>query len=541
MKRILLVLSILSVCCISKAANLEISAPNISTTLSDEVSIGIHFTWEKSWYCEKDHPPFNWDAAWFFVKYRRSDSEDWYHASIKGVQNGSLSQSKIPVDKKGVMVFRNGPGYGTFSDTLTLIWDRKSDFKDIQMDLKAVSSEICVYAVEMVYVTDGLFYLGDGSSGTNYGVYSLANTSDPYPVRGEGAINVGTPGTDVTYKFSTYLASGNIALSANYPKGYKGFYCMKTEITQKQYCDFLNKINLLQIKDDTETIYSSIRLDFGDYSNLKTYGNTIVRDAYGEYSTTTPERACNFLTSFRVLAYLSWAGLRPMSAFEYEKACRGRVAPLPGEYAWGTTKVVAASGFENISNPGEEYYKSPVNSKSNIHISSISRGGPATDGMAIGPGRVGAFANDTTDRVMAGASYYGILDLSGGLAELVVHHWYNGSANFSRDSHGNGLPLRDYVGVATYPSTWPVIDLNPTYGTGYGHRGGHFMCKPNKTDNAELYDPSTGQVSAQGRNGSSGIYYGHIADYSYGMYPSSTVGKTGFYIHGYGGRGVRSF
>ena len=36
-------------------------------------------------------------------------------------------------------------------------------------------------------------------------------------------------------------------------------------------------------------------------------------------------------------SYLDWSGLRPMSEFEYEKACRGTLTAVPFEYPWGST------------------------------------------------------------------------------------------------------------------------------------------------------------------------------------------------------------
>ncbi len=42
------------------------------------------------------------------------------------------------------------------------------------------------------------------------------------------------------------------------------------------------------------------------------------------------------------LAFAAWAGLRPMTELEFEKACRGPLKPVVDEYARGTAKVVGA-------------------------------------------------------------------------------------------------------------------------------------------------------------------------------------------------------
>ncbi|MCS7153885.1 MAG: hypothetical protein NZ989_08070, partial [Bacteroidia bacterium] len=51
------------------------------------------------------------------------------------------------------------------------------------------------------------------------------------------------------------------------------------------------------------------------------------------YSTNFPHRAMGNLSYTDLLSYLDWAGLSPMTEFEYEKACRGPNIPIAGEYA----------------------------------------------------------------------------------------------------------------------------------------------------------------------------------------------------------------
>ena len=79
---------------------------------------------------------------------------------------------------------------------------------------------------------------------------------------------------------------------------------MKYEITQGQYCDFLNTIasaaavNCAYIVNTTGMCHIA-------FSNIY----------YGNY----PDRAMPFMSYNDLLSYLDWAALRPMTELEFEK------------------------------------------------------------------------------------------------------------------------------------------------------------------------------------------------------------------------------
>ncbi|MEY3439088.1 MAG: hypothetical protein RL265_1673, partial [Bacteroidota bacterium] len=90
-----------------------------------------------------------------------------------------------------------------------------------------------------------------------------------------------------------------------------------------------------------------------------------------------------------------------------------------------------------------------------------------------GPLRVGSFATASSTREQAGASYYGIMELSGNLWERTVSVGNAIGRNFTAPIHGNGLLTSDgFCDISTWPGfvTDKVSDA-----TGAGFRGGLWM------------------------------------------------------------------
>ncbi len=150
------------------------------------------------------------------------------------------------------------------------------------------------------------------------------------------------------------------------------------------------------------------------------------------------DRACNGLTWADGAAYSDWAGLRPMTEMEFEKACRGPAEPVANEYAWGTATCVEQTSFTNgVDGTGTE------------------SAFPATANFigSAGPVRVGIYATNNAMRGSAGASYWGILDLSGNLSEQVVWVRVSGGRAFT-GAHGDGmLTSAGAANVAAWPTS----------------------------------------------------------------------------------------
>ena len=420
--------------------NLQITGQN---TTEHYTMIQFDISWDNSWRISTG--PSNWDAAWVFVKYRIKNQSMWHHATLHYVDGtGTGDGHTVPANAQISSSDDNGSGgaYGVFiyrdSDMLQssvsyagvqLRWDYSVDGltdKD--------SVDLCVFGIEMVYVPQGSFYVGSGSN--DYAVlHTYPNISDAYQITSENAINVGST-TGYLYYGSCGDRGGPIP--ASYPKGYNAFYCMKYEITQEQYVEFLNKLTSAQANSR--------------YPNSNGYFRHAITGSWENYSTTLPYVACNFLNWVDLAAYLDWAALRPMTELEYEKVARGTVANYPNEFAWGNTSIDYADGILNSGAANETSLNSSDNCVTN-------------DAGTNGPLRVGCLGQGVNTRTGVGAGYYGAFDLSGNLEERVVNIGTPEGRSFD-GQHGDGV-LSIY-GDANV-TNWPGSSV-----TGIGFRGGNW-------------------------------------------------------------------
>jgi formylglycine-generating enzyme required for sulfatase activity len=220
---------------------------------------------------------------------------------------------------------------------------------------------------------------------------------------------------------------------------------MKYEVTQQQYVDFLN--TLTQTQADARKYTGSA------------FRYAIMGSMVGSYTTTNSNVACNYLGWADGAAYADWSGLRPMTELEFEKACRGPLAAVSGEYAWGTATV--ASSAYTLSDAGA--------SNEGIATNYSTTAGNAmyttTKGTIGGPVRVGIFAanGSNSGRLSAGASYWGIMELSGNLSERPVTI-VNATGLAFTGTHGDGVLTSSGNANA---ATWPGTDA-----VGAGWRGG---------------------------------------------------------------------
>jgi len=297
----------------------------------------------------------------------------------------------------------------------------------------------------MVYVPEGAFYVGDNK--TSYGSFFSGGTTNPYQITSENNITVENTAGNLYYTTGTYYGDGAGPIPAAFPKGYAAFYCMKYEITQGQYAEFLNLLTSAQATNR--------------YYNTTAYRYTI-SGTHPNYSASAPDRACNHLTWADGIAYMDWSGLRPMTELEYEKASRGTLTPVSGEYAWGTG-TIAGSAY-TLSNNGAVNEGIATNYSTSAGNCSYS----TTDGSTDGPLRVGIFAAHASNigRVTSGATYYGIMEMSGNLWERAVTVGNATGRNFTGINGDGILDANGHANMTNCPDNSAV---------GSGFRGGGWL------------------------------------------------------------------
>lgn len=472
MKTALLSTTLAAAFCLTAAAN-NIQIANVAISDQDSVTktanIGFDLSWENSWRLSTG--PANWDAAWVFVKFHNGDN-NWRHAKLAvsaaahTVPAGAtLAPGLTDGTAVGAFVHRSGNGSGNIAWTgLKLKWNYGADGV---LDSAIVSVD--VQAIEMVYVPQGAFYLGDGATETSAGRGFSAGTSrnQPYQVTSAGQLEIGNTATEITTESPTPSASDSI-FPAILPNGFAPFYCMKYEVSQGQYARFSNM----------QAVHVPFNYVIGAPNAAKSRQR--FTGSMPNFAAVTPDRAYgvsrtgNYYDLYKPFkAYLAWTGLRPMSEMEYQKACRGPVFPVAGEFAWGT--AVGASLPYSLSGDGTP--TEAVSTNYNINAGNawteatsdywainnqIASGTASTSAIGLGPCRVGmsaraAYTGSTSARIQAGASYWGIMDLTGNVSEPVMRC-------FTADRDPTTTPAQ----AAGNPDYLVVNGLVYRYATGFG-------------------------------------------------------------------------
>lgn len=473
------------------------------------IMIQFDVAWENSW--RLDFGPANWDAAWIFIKYKSLGSA-WNHVQLSS--NPTHHQAPaggtvdVPADGVGAYLFRSDAGSGNNNFTnVQLRWYYNTAGLPDDADI-----DINILGIEMVYIPQGPFYAGDYNT-SSFSFKQGSADNDPWYIASEDAINC-TNATENGYYYQSAgwfseLPTGSVfTIPAAFPKGFDPFYMMKYELSQEQYRDFLNLLTREQqqqrVSEDisgtsvahvyvlTQTssvsMSNSIRCD----ATIPATGPvTFYCEAFndGVYNAVNDNQTggLSWLGYIDLAAYADWAGLRPLTELEFEKAARGTRMPVAGEFVWGNT---------SIKSDGIYLLNSPLTPNASITGETMRAGmGNANYSTTLNqqypvmrPG-IFAFSSLNHTRQETGASYYGVMELSGNLSEIMVSVGNSTGYTFTGiNGNGNLNPSGD-ADVDFWPGINGIImGPNQVYGGsigvtsqgGTGTRGGCYANTQNK-------------------------------------------------------------
>jgi len=538
---------------------------------NNRVKVQFSIRWENSWRNQ-----VNWDAAWIFIKYTTETAAPytWKHATLYKESSGAGTSSETNhssysrgsgttlditvVDDttgsaggtNGAFLYRSDIGYGQVLTTdLKFVWDYGQDgVSDVAV------ATVRVYGIEMVYIPQGSFYIGDSTDSSSNppggfvdggsGVYGAVTITSENIITGMGAASSGKiqsrSGMAAQDDFSSAATK---SLPGNFPKGYASFYVMKYEITQSQYAAMLNTLDRTQqvrrvaSTISADTIANKYVMSAESLASRSNRNYLIAASVSGlgsilpvTFTAQRGSRAMNYMSWMDLAAFADWAALRPMNELEYEKIARGDLStsvkyPKRGEYAWGSSYLSATTSISVVGLSGEDGAEKAGDGNANYGNVSFTSGALGDDGT--GPLRSGIYAAGSAKatRELSGAGFYGVMELSGNVAEQVVNIGNTtsgliiGGRAFT-NTHGNGIlesgSLCTAAGNAVGNATWPGYDTSgsidenclgasgPTVALPYGsmRRGGGWSDVSMRLRISDRYDSSSvGGVTRGSANG----------------------------------------
>lgn len=394
--------------------------------------VSLDISWQNAFRVDNGNLKCH-DAAWVFFRWVNNERKDYYPIRVlqeghRQVANGKEQvplQFKASKDGMGLFISLANPGERDISARI-VVELRPGDTDGINPRIMRMMP----YAVEMVYVPEGPVTLGAPNTTKNGALYlsdSKGEMKGLYQIKKEDqTVEIGPGNNQLYYQAQNqYQGDQQGTIASAFPKGVRGFYIMKYEPTQGQYADFLNSLPLAMREAN----------DISQINGYADNGGTI-RLVDDVYVADKPNQPCNYIGWDEGMAYADWAGLRPMTEFEYTKACRGSNDPIEDEFPWNTAEKVQV--------------RRQVDTEGNLVYLDLDEA-------------------DITDdnRDLYGVSLFRVHDLAGSLWEKMITIGHPDGRSF-KGTHGDGQLSED--GRATNED-WPAGN---TDSGGYGFRGGGF-------------------------------------------------------------------
>ena len=443
-----------------RANDLQVGTPAVAASKTGDKTlrtVTVDVGWRNGWRNDRNH-----DAAWLVVKTAAANG-GWKHVRLAAQGHrvtpltGVGGTIVVSSDRVGAFVAPAAAHRGDVRWRVALALDPADDGP----------GAVRVFGLEMVHVPGGAFTLGDPEPvALDFNaVFRSDARGEPaglFRIGSESAIPVGPQEGSLLYRTKNPQYEGDRLgpIPATFPKGFAAFYTMKYEISQGNYADFLNTLG------GPATAFRAIH-GGREYASAR---GTIRLDGT-TYVAGVPQRPANWISWDDGLAFADWAGLRPMTEFEFTKACRGPGTPIAHEFPWGTG---SAARLKRVM-------------------------GPADDLVTTGDADESKLTDATRD--VLGASFYWVMDLAGSVWERVITFGHPRGRAF-RGTHGDGTLTGN--GQATNED-WPLGDHDTG---GYGYRGGGYYERGMPTRDFNPYSPIAYRRYGSWGGGPRAIAYG---------------------------------
>jgi len=273
-------------------------------------------------------------ALWVFFKAGDQGSAQWRHVRLAasngavvnpkgfGQSGGTALEFVVPDGSVGMFLRRTQDCRGTLiASNVTAVISVDTPTTDNQQP----TTELRVFALEMAYVPEGPFEVGSSQRGLMNRLFAyagkdvsrterhfqtdysdFADNTPPYRITGPGAIPTGRQQGRLWAQGLAPEDGGEIP--ASFPNGFAAFYCMKDVLSQGQYAAFLNTL--------TDAQAGKRYYPDGHGPDIKRSGTP----SNYTYTASSPAEPCRYVSWADGAAFAAWAGLRPMTELEYEKA-----------------------------------------------------------------------------------------------------------------------------------------------------------------------------------------------------------------------------